>query len=364
MSSTPSDNGLLQQITTGKHPRILVLGLHRGAGKRTVVEGLAREAAASGVPLGIGAAPRLVHDDDYSRELPTVVPLPADTVILTARELLDEGTAGLDILQDTGIESSLGELVVARIREEGEAALFGPSEPESIDAVTGLLRTHGALRQVVTAGREHQAFLKTGLFDGVVLSAGLGIAPSEERAVAAIGYEVDVLDLPECDPLSRTSYEVARSRNEIVVADAEGRVLQTLTRDPAAAARWITGEDVPSTVTVIVPGKLNDDLVRPLVQAGMSGTFVVEDVTRMRVAPIYFKAWLKGGGEYRVVHSTPLLAVALNPHDPIAGTTATCPEFLEKVGAHVPKVAVHDVVQEALPAGKRRSWKFWSRKSG
>ena len=363
MSATPSDPGLLHRITTGKYPRILVLGLHRGAGKRTVVEGLAREAAASGDPLGIGAAPRLVHDDDYSRELPTVVPLPAGTIVLTARDILSEGSAGLDILQDTGISSSLGELVVARVREEGEAALFGPSEPDSIHAVTGLLRTHGALRQVVTAGREHQAFLKTGLFDGVVLSAGLGIAPSEERAIAAIGYEVDALDLPECDALARTSFEVARSKNEIVVTDVEGRVLRTLSRDPAAAARWITGGDAPSTVTVIVPGKLNDDLVRPLVQSGMSGTFVAEDVTRMRVAPIYFKAWLKGGGEYRVVHSTPLLAVALNPHDPVSGVTAAPPRFLEKVGSEVSKVAVHDVVHEMLPAGKRRSWKFWSRKS-
>ncbi len=340
-----------------------MLGLHRGAGKRTVVEGLAREAAAAGTPLGIGAAPRLVRDDDYSQELPTVVPLPAGTVVLTTRDILSQGGGGIDILQDTGIMSSLGELAVAQVREEGEVALFGPSEPEKIHKVTGLLRMHGALRQVVTAGWEHQAFLKTGLFDGVVLCAGLGIAPSEDRAVAAIGYEVDALDLGECDPRTRTSYEVARSRNEIVVADVEGRVLRTLTRDPAAAARWITKGDAPSTVTVIVPGKLNDDLVRPLVQAGMSGKFVAEDVTRIRVAPIYFKAWLKGGGQYQVVHRTPLLAVALNPHDPVSGLTAGPPEFLERVGELISRVAVHDVVHETPPAGGRRSWKFWSRKS-
>lgn len=356
--------GLLQRITTGKASRILVLGLHRGAGKRTVVEGMAREAAAAGSPLGIGAAPRLVRDDDYSQELPTVVPLPEGTVVLTARDLLGESGAGLDLLQDTGIGSSLGELVVARVREEGETSLFGPSEPDSIDAVNGLLRMHGALRQVVTAGREHQAFLKTGLFDGVVLSAGLGIAPSEERAVAAIGYEVDALDLPECDPASRNSFEVARSRGEIVVADAEGRVLRMLSRDPSAAARWIVGHETPAAVTVVVPGKLNDDLVRPLVQAGLSGTFVAEDVTRMRVAPIYFKAWLKAGGEYRVVHRTPLLAVALNPHDPVSGVTAGPPDFLEKVSGQVNRVEVHDVVHEMIPAGRRRSWKFWNRNSG
>jgi hypothetical protein len=363
MNVTPVPPGLLQQITAGKHPRILVLGLHRGAGKRTVVEGLAREAAAAGTPMGIASAPRLVRDDDYSQELPTILPLPAGTVVLTAQEAFPEGGAALSILQDAGMVGSLGELVVARVEEDGEVALFGPSEPESISAVTELLKKNGAPQQVVTAGREHQAFLRTGLFDGVVLSAGMGIAPSEERAVAAIGYAVDALDLTECDPRTRTSYQVACSRNEIVVADIQGRVLSTLTRDPLAAARWITGGDAPSTVTVIVPGKLTDELVRALVQAGMSGTFVAEDVTRIRVAPIYFKAWLKGGGEFRVVHPTPLLAVALNPHDPVSGVTAGSPGFLEKVGGLVSPVPVHDVVHESLPAGKRRSWKFWSRTS-
>jgi hypothetical protein len=363
MSATPSPDGLLHRISSGNSPRILVLGLHRGAGKRTVVEGLARETAAAGAPLGVAAAPRLVHDDDYSQEMPTVVPLPSGTVVVTSREILAESGAGVEVLEETGIDSSRGELVVARLGEDGEVGLFGPSEPGAVQAVTGLLRMHGARLQLVAAGREHQAFLEAGLFDGVILSAGLGIAPSEERAIAAIGYEVDALDLPECDPQNLTSCKVARSRNEIVVADAGGRVLRTLTRDAVAAARWITGGEAPSTVTVIVPGKLNDDLVRRLVQAGISGAFVVEDVTRMRVAPIYFKAWIKGGGEFQVVHRTPLVAVALNPHDPVSGDCAGPLEFLEKVTGKIRQVPVHDVVHEAIPPGNRRSWKFWSRKS-
>ncbi len=340
-----------------------MLGLHRGAGKRTVVEGLARETAAAGAPLGVAAAPRLVRDDDYSQEMPTVVPLPAGTVVVSSREVLAEGGADAEVLEETGIDSSRGELVVARLREDGEVGLFGPSEPESVPAVTDLLRMHGARIQLVTAGRDHQAFLQAGLFDGVILSAGLGIAPSEERATAAIGYEVEALDLPECDSQNLTSCKVARSLNEIVVTDSEGRVLRTLTRDPVAAARWITSGEAPSTVTVIVPGKLSDELVRRLVQAGMSGAFVVEDVTRLRVAPIYFKAWIKGGGEFRVVHRTPLAAVALNPHDPVSGNSAGPVEFLEKVGGQIRQVPVHDIVHEAVPPGNRRSWKFWSRKS-
>jgi hypothetical protein len=363
MDAKPTQQGLLQRISRSGLRRVLVLGLHRGAGKRTVVEGLARETAAVGTPIGIAAAPRLVRDDDYSQEMTTLVPLPPGTLVVTSGEILAECKAVVEVLEETGIGSSRGELVVARIVEEGEVGLFGPSEPESAQELTGLLRKHGAGIQVVAAGRDHRAFLQAGLFDGVILSAGLGIAQSEEWAIAAIAYEIGALDLPECDPRTRTSCEVARSRNEIVVADSGGTVLKTLSRDPAAAARWITGGDAPPRVTVIMPGKLDDDLVRRLVQAGMSGVFAVEDVTRMQVAPIYFKAWIKGGGEFRVVHRIPLAAVALNPNDPATGDHVDPSLFLKKVGERIHKVPVHDVVYEAAPAGNRRSWKFWSRKS-
>jgi hypothetical protein len=253
----------------------------------------------------------------------------------------------------------MGELQVARMTCAGDVALFGPARPEDMEALRDFLRGHDVEHFIVAAGQDYRSFLAPGLFDGVVLSSGLGMAPSEERAAAATCYQVETLDLDVCDDRSRLSFDVVRSTGEVVIADSAGTVIHTLCDRPLSVSHWLTSQAREAGCTVILPAKLKDELLRPMVQAGLTGTIVVHDATQVSISPIYFKAWMKNGGRLEVVRRTPLVALAINPADRMSGEQVDSNRFQERLMEQI-RLPVHDVAREALTSKKKRPWKFWN----
>ena len=109
---------------------------------------------------------------------------------------------------------------------------------------------------------------------------------------------------------------------------------------------------------ILLPSSLTDEFIGPLVRSKLRPMLIVKDPTRLRVAPIYYRAWLKAGGEIRTLQPVRVLAIATNPLN-LSGPDVKADRFRDLVNEVVPDVPVHDVVLEAH--GRRRSiWKFWS----
>jgi hypothetical protein len=359
MNELEQSHDLLARIAGRGMRNLLVMGLHPGSGKQTVLSELARAAAAEGMPIALASAPRLNKHDDYSEEYPAVIQAQAGNLVVVGDKTEIPEPAALAILRGTGIASSRGELQLARVTTAGDVPIFGPSRPADMGVLREILLDHEIDHFCVAAGQDHRSFLEPGLFDGVVLSSGLGMAPSEERAAAATRYQVETLDLDVCDDLSRLSFDVVRSTGDVVIADRNGTVCCTLSANPGPVSRWLAAQDQDAGYTVILPAKLTDDLLRPMVKAGLTGTIVVHDVTRIAISPIYFKAWIKNGGRLEVVVRTDLVALAVNPTDRLSGERVDSARFQERLMEHI-RLPIHDVAQEALGTGKKRSWKFWN----
>jgi hypothetical protein len=107
-----------------------------------------------------------------------------------------------------------------------------------------------------------------------------------------------------------------------------------------------------------MPSGLNDEFMIPLVRSPLRCSLVVRDATRLNVSPVYFKAWLKGGGRIEAVRRSRIVAVASNPVNPV-GPDAEAEEFREEVQRALPEVPVHDVVLDEADAEKRPFWKLW-----
>jgi hypothetical protein len=108
----------------------------------------------------------------------------------------------------------------------------------------------------------------------------------------------------------------------------------------------------------VLPHGLNDEFMIPLVRSALRCTLVVRDATRINVAPVYYKAWLKGRGRIQVVRPLKLLAAATNPWNP-SGPDADPVEFRQSVASALPDLPVHDVVLEAGGERGKPVWKFW-----
>jgi hypothetical protein len=360
-SKEPTGPTLLDRVVKSGAERIAILGLHAQAGTRTVLASLVRDIHRRSSPLALTSAPRLPLEEEEGADPHPVtrMEVPEGAWIATsAPPPAGDDVAKLERLETTKWSTALGPVNIYRVVSGGEADLHGPGEPDSMKAVlTRLSELSGGI-VLVDGGWERRAFAAPGVTDGVILVLAAGYSATPERSAAAARYLVETLSVPPCDESARDAWEETATKGATALLDARGRqvgVMPPGLLDPVPALKTPEGGPVS---TVVLPHGLNDEFMIPLVRSALRCTLIVRDATRINVAPVYYKAWLKGRGRIQVVRSLKLIAVATNPWNP-SGPDADAAEFRQTVATALPDMAVHDVVIESDDERGKPAWKFW-----
>ncbi len=351
---------LLDRILKSGTHRLAILALHPHAGARRVLVHLVAQFRAKGWPAGVLSAPRVPLEPDEAPEAlgTSTVLLPEGVWLATSEGAAAASGDRLEVVETTEWPTTRGRVVVCRTRGAGEVELHGPVEPEAIRALAWLLGDRSGGTVLLEGGWERRAFAAPGPSDGVVLVLSAGFSASPERSAAAARYVVETFSAPPCGEAARVAWEETASQGAAVLLSRDGRSLGVLPpglSDPVPALRSQGGDGLG---TVVMPSGLNDEFLIPLVRSPLRFRLVVRDATRLNISPVYFKAWLKGGGRFEVVRRTRIVAVATNPINPV-GPDAEAEAFRDEVQRALPEVPVHDVVLEEADAEKRPFWKLW-----
>jgi hypothetical protein len=333
MPSNPSKepNGpiLLDRIVKSECQRVAVLGLHSHAGTRTVLASLIRELHRRQWPFAVTSAPRTPLEEEAESEPATRLAVPAGAVLATSASP-DQGGAGLELLEMTDLTTGRGPVGIYRVESGGEVDVHGPDDPDAMEALVKRLGTVSGGLVFVDGSWERRAFAAPGVTDGIVLAVAAGLSATPERSAAAARFLVEMFTVEPCDEAARVAWEDTASGGAGVLLDERGRPLGLLPpglTDPVQALRAPEGGQVS---TVVLPHGLNDEFMVSLVRSQFRCQLVVRDATRINIAPIYFKAWFKGGGKIRVVRRTQLVGVTTNPINP-SGPDADPAKFRQSV---------------------------------
>jgi hypothetical protein len=360
-SKAPAGPTLLDRVVKSGSQRVAILGLHAQAGTRTVLASLVRELSVRSSPFALTSAPRLPLEQEEGADPHPVTRMivPAGAWLATsAPPPVGDAVAKLERIETTGWSTTLGPVVVYRVVAAGEADLHGPGEPESMKAVLARLGELSGGLVLVDGGWERRSFAAPGVSEGVIIVLAAGYSATPDRSAAAARYLVETLSVPPCDEAARDAWDETASKGATALLDARGRAVGVMPPglvDPVPALKTKDGGPVS---TVVLPHGLNDEFMIPLVRSPLRCTLVVRDATRINVAPVYYKAWLKGRGRIQVVRPLRLIAAATNPWNP-AGPDADALEFRRVVATALPDVPVHDVVIESDGERGKPVWKFW-----
>ena len=356
----PQGPVLLDRIVKSECQRVAVLGLHAHAGTRTILASLVRELHRRQWPFAVTSAPRTPLEIDAETEaaVTTRLAVPVGAIVATAAASTADGAARLELVETTDLETSRGPVGIYRVVEGGEVDVQGPDDPDAMEAVVKRLGTVSGGLVFVDGSWERRAFAAPGVTDGLVLALASGLSATPERSAAAVRYLVEMFTVEPCEEPERVAWEETASGGAAVLLDVRGRPLGLLPpglADPVQALRAADGTPV---ATVVLPHGLNDEFMVSLVRSQFRCQLVVRDATRINIAPIYFKAWFKGGGKIRVVRRTHLVAVATNPINN-SGPDADAAKFRQSVAEALPGLPVHDVVLETGDEPRKPIWKFW-----
>jgi hypothetical protein len=323
-----------------------------------VLASLVRELHRRQWPFAVTAASRIPLEAEVEAEPTTRLALPVGAVLATATSPDHEGEAGLELVEMTDLRSARGPIGIHRVTQGGEVDLYGPDDPDAMEPLLKRLGTISGGLVFVDGSWERRAFAAPGVTDGLILALGSGLSATPERSAAAVRYLVEMFTVEPCDEPARVAWEETASLGAAALLDERGRPLGLLPPGLADPVQALRAPDGTQVWTVVLPHGLNDDFMVSLVRSHFRCQLVVRDATRINIAPIYFKAWFKGGGTIRVVRRTQLVSVVTNPINQL-GPDADAAKFRQSVAEAVPGLPVHDVVLESGEEPRKPIWKFW-----
>jgi hypothetical protein len=323
----------LAELLSGTRTLALV-GLAKNTGKTVTLAAILAEHAVAGRRVGVSSIGRdgERHDVIDARiEKPSVELRAGDLVASTGALLRASGLAH-ERIEQTGVRTPLGEVVLARLSEPGAVEIAGPSAAADVRAVAERMLALGAEQVLIDGAIDRRAASSPAVADGLVMATGAILGEDVEEVVNATRDAVDLVRL------ARTS------------ADADSLVTLerrlVLTADPAEIAALL--RERPDAGAFAVEGALSERFLNGLLAARSERAdrelrIVVGDSTRVFLSHRGPRWYARQGIAIEVLRTIDLRAITVNPVAPQSHRFESRP-LRELIAAAVPDVAVLDVL--------------------
>jgi hypothetical protein len=261
----------------GRCTRPAIVGLAKNAGKTTVLNFLAKSLAASGFRPGIASIGRDGEGVDILtlKKKPRIHLPPGCSCVTTDRL----APLGLELLEQLGGRGVLGTPGIYRC---------GPGNHVQVE-LAGVNRIEAMARAVSRLGEYSSPVIVDGaldrrtqgspaLSDGVFLATGATVGNTVELVVRRTMEQIVLLMLPQ---------------------------------------RSGDGGDGAASEALAIPGAVTDRKVRRAIAAGFAGELIADDWTRIFLTSPTLRLLAGRGVRLAVRSSARLLAVTVNPHNPM-----------------------------------------------
>ncbi len=316
---------------TAANRRLALVGLAKNTGKTEALAALLRELEAQGRRVGVTSVGRDGEQRDVidSRiEKPRVV-LPAGSLVATTDGLLRASDIPHEVLDDTGVRTPLGRVVLARLEGAGAIEVAGPSAAADVRAVSDAMLAHGAEQVLIDGAIDRRAASSPDVADGLIISTG---AVLDHDIGEVVQRTADAVELVRLAAVEDACPDAAPRLRELASTNAHGTSvlvgedLQPVALPPrfvlSAEAEQIAEllDDNPSSRWLIVAGALPERFLRSLGHAlhkrRRELTLVVADATRVFL-PKRGPAWYRRQGvQFQVLQPIDLQAITVNPVAP------------------------------------------------
>lgn len=325
---------------------LAVVGLSKNAGKTVAIHRLMREAVALGRRIGLVSTGM----DGESRDAvfgfrKPAVELGVGALVASAREGLACGSAVLEELGDSGLDTPFGSIALARVVEAGTVTLIGPRTRRELDELLGHLRRAGAELLLVDGSIDRRAVAAAASVEGTVLVVGAALSREIDRVLSEARRVVRLLTLSAWEGAEALS---AEGEGVIRLFDCDGAPVASLGDSAlgreAALARALGGQPGGA---LLIPGALTEALVEALLAADAAAgrALIVTSGVRVFASMRALDDLDARGCRLRVLRPIHLAGLALNPVSP-SGYTLPPLELRQRLQALAPELPVFDALAD------------------
>ncbi len=332
----------LNSIT--KYSIISIIGLAKNVSKTTTLNYMIKNLKSH--KLGLTSIGR----DGEKYDVITTLPKPRifieeGTYVATARQSLENSEIKAEIVKKTGIQTPMGEVLIAKAIIPGLIELAGPSINHQLSIVCKNLKDLGCDIILVDGAFDRRAYATPLISEATILSTGASVSEDITNVVDLTVHTVELLTLEsETDTLILNLARKILEKNKIGIINKDNSIKELSLLTALDAAKEITGSlDDKSQFIVIkgaLTGKLLEDLMK-LTNKYKNLTFLVEDGTKLFLSKNTFKKFQKKGGFLKVLNPIKIIAITINPTSP-EGYKFNKSEFLWLLKQHI-KIPIYDL---------------------
>ncbi len=258
-----------------KHKSVSIIGMDKNCGKTVVLNYILDKLKQKDIKVALTS----IGVDGEKRDIVTLTAKPEicigkNTLFATAAGLYPERRLTSEIIELAGVDTPLGEVVIARALSDGRVLLGGPSSTPSLISVIDSLYRLGAELVLVDGALSRRSPGSPTATDATILCTGAAYSLNLDKLVRDTKHSVDMMRLP-------------------IFSSAEYEGKNIITLEGMLTDRMIEGYDMAT---------------KPIV--------VVKDFTRIFISAQSYRRFTALGGLLRVQKRSNLLAVCFNPYSP------------------------------------------------
>lgn len=303
-----------------KYDSISIIGMNKNVGKTTTLNHILKEARGK-ISLGLTSIGRDGEDQDLvtGTEKPKIY-VESGTLIATAKQCLLNSDITREILETTGFNTPMGEIIICRALSDGYVDLGGPSVNSYMTIICDELKRFGSKLVIVDGALSRKTTASPSITKATILSTGAALSKSMGVVIEETRHTVTLLSTEnevDVEVLKLASGILSKGRIGIIYKDKTIKILDALTA--LGSSKDIVQVLDETTAYVVIKGVVSDNLVQDIMsntKKYTGVTFLVEDGTKLFLTRDTLYKFKVQGGIIKTINPINIVCVTANPKSP------------------------------------------------
>lgn len=327
---------------------VSIVGLEKNVGKTTTLNWLI-EGAPQDFTLGLTSIG--IDGEAIDQVTATVKPrifVSKGTIVATAIESYYRSDCTKELLVMTGINTSIGEVVIFKCLSAGFVELAGPSIGSQIKKVVKVMRNLGARLVLVDSALSRVSIASPTITCATVLATGAAVHPSSERVITLTQTMLQYFSLPKGQVDTRVIKKELQ-QSKVIFIEKDGSMTTSNVQTSLGQHELILMAIEKGIKTIIIGGALINQLAEKLINKVKPKSKInicIENGTKCLISRDNYEKLKKIGIELQVLDEIKVIAVTYNPVSP-QGIGQSLYEFKHAMGNTV-NIPIYDVMEEMM----------------
>lgn len=334
---------LIDTIKQKNYKTISIIGLAKNAGKTVALNYLIEEANNNNITLGITSTGR----DGENIDLVTNTQKPSISAkegmyVATAKKALMLSDAKVEILETTGIQTPMGEVIIVKVRQGGNVQVAGPMNTTDMKYVCKRLIYFGAEVVLVDGAIDRKAVSSPVITDACIIATGAVLSRDMKIVIEKTAHAAECYTFEKVD--SNLKKLILENNKTCIIQNSESVIIPDI-ETSITGGKKIAEQIDENTTHVFVRGAVTSKMLKDICQSEYIKNIkiIIEDGTKIFVEVNVWNDLKRKGLKLQTLNKIDVIAVTLNPVSP-AGYFFDSAKFKSEISHYISNIKIIDVV--------------------